>query len=140
MPELKPCPRCGGDNIGRSMAKTNHYLNCLACGFMMPIQLQGAVIRPDGSVDVDGMLAKEWNAMPREPQWTKSLPTVEGWFWYISDDAIAWEPAPIQVYAHTDLGLCIFDSGSVELERPINSLQGYWWAGPIIAPPKPENF
>lgn len=78
MPELKPCPHCGSDNVECLICTINadenqdvhFHIACEGCYTSGPI------------ADTGEIAGKLWNSLPRALRWTTEPPTVAGWYWH----------------------------------------------------------
>ena len=127
MPELKPCPACGSDNV-----------ECLVCTINadenqdIHFHIACEDCYTSGPIAENGTTAKEmWNTLPRALTWTDEPPKVLGWYWCRMSRLNM--PRCVEVYG-SEYGLR-FGSGDSwrEPSSPVED-EGFEWAGPIVAP------
>lgn len=120
MPELKPCPHCGSDNVECLICTINadenqdvhFHIACEGCYTSGPI------------ADTGEIAGKLWNSLPRALRWTTEPPTVAGWYWYSMGKGHA-------------VCLLVCADGKAKLSKDHFTdaeLLGGEWAGPIPAP------
>ena len=143
MPELKPCPACGGSRLTvRSYMPQNfrlddkYYVRC-KCKTSGPY------------CDTEAAAIAAWNSLPRRPDyndvdcagcperrrglltWTTEPPKVPGWYWCRLSKLNM--PRCVEVYGSE--GGLRFGSGDSWREPSMSvESEGFEWAGPIAPP------
>lgn len=150
MPELKPCPACGGDNVECLVCTINadekqdvhFHIACEACYTSGPIADNGKIA------------ADKWNSLPRRPDyndvdcagcperrhnaltWTTEPPKVAGWYWCRPSKLNM--PRCVEVYGAWEQLMFGSKRDDYNPQIPVTR-EGFEWAGPIPAPLKPEK-
>jgi hypothetical protein len=118
MPELKPCPHCGSDNVECLICTINadenqdvhFHIACEACYTSGPI------------ADTGEIAADLWNSLPRALTWTTEPPKVAGWYLRRHNIAGRWSEADVMNFPRLSVKNSIIRSAMIQ------------WAGPIPEP------
>ena len=146
MPELKPSPACGSDNV-----------QCLACTIYadenqdVHFHIACEACYTSGPIGDNGKIASDkWNSLPRRPDyndvdcagcperrrsaltWGEEPPKVAGWY--------SWRSGKGQnitmIQTHIFNGVCGYWDGNGVFRTDLNRGE---WAGPIPEPLEPEE-
>lgn len=107
MPELKPCPHCGSENIRVASTRAMYVIACYDCSMAGPCS------------DAQEAAIAAWNSLPRALTWGEEPPKVAGWYWW--RDVSHKGEATIQYMSQS------------QVER-LKTYPGEEWAGPIPIP------
>ena len=144
MPELKPCPACGSDNV-----------QCLACTIYadenqdVHFHIACEACYTSGPIGDNGKIASDkWNSLPRRPDyndvdcagcperrrsaltWTHEPPKVAGKYW--------WRPFGKKIGRIRDMFVRNGEVGFLDRnDRFIKDTGDGEWAGPISPPIEP---
>jgi Lar family restriction alleviation protein len=143
MPELKPCPHCGGMNAVPMLDEDGEYfVMCYACGMSGPTT----------KYMLTAITA--WNALPRRPDyndvdcagcperrrsaltWTTDPPRVAGWYWCRASTLNM--PRCVEVYGAWEQLMFGSKRDDFNPQMPVTR-EGFEWAGPIPTPHEPEE-
>lgn len=148
MPELKPCPACGSDNVECLVCTINadekqdvhFHIACEACYTSGPIGDNGKIAadrwnslprRPDyNDVDCAGCPERRHNALT----WTTEPPKVAGWYF---QRAMGKEKTQRIAFVSATLSGLHCKCGCSS--RPLAHWVEFEWAGPIPEPLEPEE-
>ncbi len=119
MPELKPCPHCGGTDISLFLGFYGRDMYAVRCGGCCEAG------PPDNE---PGTAVRRWNALPRALRRTATPPTEDGQYYWALGMNLMWFVVRVveingEMYAMMP--------GS-EVECPISDFVE--WAGPIAPP------
>lgn len=127
MPELKPCPHCGSENIHVASTRAMYVIACYGCSMAGPCS------------DAQEAAIATWNSLPRALTWTTEPPKVEHvgkWFW---SKLPGKNTVPV-IVAELD-GVLGIGRGTSEEGLTMETCRefGVKFAGPIPTPLEPEE-
>lgn len=126
-PTRCPNPACPGSHPVMLKSGKSHYGHCLACETSGPT-----------AKDIATATAL-WDALPKELVWTKELPTVQGAYWLLRVGRYLSNGIPIMIRVERDTDDTLYYFVGAQTYHP-QYKDDHWFAGPILAPPKPKEI